>query len=95
MVMKPQQSKIKAHQDLVSGMKKGEMVVSTGGVIGRVAGIEKDYILLEIAQNVRVRFEPAHIVKKLGSESSGADGAGADKNTTEKVKTSDRLSNSK
>lgn len=64
LVMKPQQSKLKAHQALLSSMKRGDEVVTTSGLIGRVAGNEKDYILLEIAQNVRVKVEAAHVVKK-------------------------------
>ena len=68
MVVKPQQNKIKQQEELIKGLAKGDSVVTSSGMIGRIAGIEKDHILLEIAANVKVRFQPSHIVKSLESE---------------------------
>lgn len=72
LVMKPQQAKLKSHLDLIKSLKKGDNVVTSGGMIARVAGIEKDYILLEIAPNVRLKFEAAHISKKVDSEAANS-----------------------
>ena len=64
MVLKPQQKRLKEHENLVSGLKKGDSVVTSGGLFGRVAGVEKDSILIEVAPGVKVRVEPSHISKK-------------------------------
>jgi len=61
LVIRPQDRKVKSHRELVENLKKGERVVTSSGIIGRVAGIEKGYILLEIAQGVKVKFDTAHI----------------------------------
>ena len=65
MVMKPQQAKLRAHRDLLESLKKNDAVVTSGGVIGKVAGVEGDHVLVEVAQNVRVRFERQAIAKRI------------------------------
>jgi preprotein translocase subunit YajC len=62
MVIRPQESKIKKHKNLLESLKRGDSVVTTGGIIGRVASVEKDAVLVEIAPNVKVKFAQAHIV---------------------------------
>jgi preprotein translocase subunit YajC len=68
LVMKPQQKKLKDQQDLMQALKKGDSVVTTSGIVGKVSQLEDAYILLELAPNVRVKFERAHIVKKEEKE---------------------------
>lgn len=65
MVVKPQQTKQRQQEQLVKDLAKGATVLTSSGIIGRVAGIEKDHILLELAANVKVRFQPSSIVKSL------------------------------
>lgn len=64
LVMRPQQRKLKAQQDLLSNLKKGDNVITSAGIIGRVAGVESDHVVLEVAPNVRVKVETAHIAKR-------------------------------
>ncbi len=64
MVMKPQQAKLKAQQNLLTGLKKGDTVVTTSGMIGKIAGVEKDHVSVEVAANVRVKMEPTAIARK-------------------------------
>jgi preprotein translocase subunit YajC len=63
MVLKPQNDEQKRHADLIESLRKGQSVVTTSGLIGRVAGIDEDYILLEVSSNVRVKVEKEHIQK--------------------------------
>ena len=64
LVIRPQSNEYKAHQKFIDEIKRGDEVVTDSGIIGRVAGIEKNYILLEIANGVKVKVETAHIAKK-------------------------------
>jgi preprotein translocase subunit YajC len=68
MVLKPQQKKLQDQEKLIKGLKKGDQVVTSSGIIGRVAGTDKDHILLELSPNVRVKFQPTHIAKLLEPE---------------------------
>lgn len=68
LVFKPQNEKEKKQRGLLEGLKKGQKVVSSAGIIGRVAGIEKDYILLEIDSNTKIKVQKAHITSKYEPE---------------------------
>jgi preprotein translocase subunit YajC len=65
MVIKPQQVKQTEHKRLIKDLKKGDSVVTSGGIFGRIVSIESDHFLLEVATNVRIRIENQHVVKKL------------------------------
>ena len=68
MVFKPQNDKERKHQELLADLKKGQRVITSSGIIGRVAGIEKDYILLEVDSNTKIKVQTAHIVKRYEPE---------------------------
>ena len=56
LVIRPQQQRMKAHQALLAGIKRGDVVVTSGGIIGKVVKVmENDEVLIEIADEVRVR----------------------------------------
>lgn len=67
LLIRPQQKKAKEHQDFLSNMKKGDMVVSSGGLIGTITGLTDTVITLEVADNVRVKVSRPYI---LGSVST-------------------------
>jgi preprotein translocase subunit YajC len=69
MVIRPQESKVKKHKQLLDSLKRGDSVVTTGGIIGRVASVEKDAVTLEIAPNVKVKFTQSHILGLEKAES--------------------------
>ena len=62
MVIRPQDTKVKKHKQLLDSLKRGDTVVTTGGIIGRVASVEKDAVMVEIAPNVKVKFAQSHIL---------------------------------
>lgn len=62
MVIRPQESKVTKHKALLESLKRGDSVITTGGIIGRVSSVEKDGVLVEIAPNVKVKFAQSHIL---------------------------------
>ena len=72
LVIKPQQAKLKDHENLIKSLKKGDRVVTTGGIIARVAGMELDHIVLEVSNNNKVKFEVGHILKLYENKSKKA-----------------------
>jgi preprotein translocase subunit YajC len=68
MVLKPQQQKLKKQQSLLDSLKKGEMVVTSGGLIGKVSGFEEDCVILELSNNLRLKVEREHVVKRRQSK---------------------------
>ena len=55
LLIRPQQKKAKAHREMVAALKKGDKVVSSGGLHGVVTGVTDDVITMEIAPKVRVK----------------------------------------
>jgi preprotein translocase subunit YajC len=61
LLIRPQQKRAKEHRDFLAGMEKGDEVVTSGGLHGKVTGITDKVVTLEIAPNVRVKVEKANI----------------------------------
>ena len=56
LVLRPQQQRVKAHQQMVAAVKRGDVVVTGGGIIGKVVKVlENDEVMVEIAEDVRIR----------------------------------------
>ena len=55
MIIRPQQRQQKTHKAYLDSLKKGDEVITNGGLIGRIAAVQGDVLTLEIANNVRVR----------------------------------------
>ena len=67
LLIRPQQKKAKDQQNFIAGMKKGDKVVTSGGLHGEITGLTERVVTLEIADNVRVKVARQYI---LGSVSS-------------------------
>jgi preprotein translocase subunit YajC len=56
LVLRPQQKRAKEHQDLIKNLRKGDTVVTSGGLVGKVTKVVDDeQVEVEIADGVRVR----------------------------------------
>lgn len=56
LLIRPQQQRMKEHRSMVAALKRGDTVVTSGGIIGRVTRVVDDNeVQVEIAENVRVR----------------------------------------
>ena len=56
LILRPQQKRVKAHRDMVAGIRRGDTVVTGGGLIGKVAKvIDEAEVQVELADGVRVR----------------------------------------
>jgi preprotein translocase subunit YajC len=55
LVLRPNQQKQRAHRELVANLRRGDTVVTSGGLIGKVAKVEEGEVQVELAEGVRVR----------------------------------------
>jgi preprotein translocase subunit YajC len=56
LILRPQQRRVKQHQEMVKNVRRGDTVVTSGGLVGKVTKVvDDDQIEVEIAENVRVR----------------------------------------
>jgi len=61
LLIRPQQKQKKEHQNLLSNLKEGDNVLTSGGIYGRITGIKDDRITVEISDKVRVKVNRGHI----------------------------------
>lgn len=55
MLWRPQQKQAKEHRSMLSALKKGDAVVTSGGVLGRIHAVGDKFVMLEVGQNQRLR----------------------------------------
>ena len=64
LLIRPQQKKAKAHREMIAGLRRGDRVVTSGGIVGQVQRVIGDTELsVEIAEGVRVRVMRAMIAE--------------------------------
>ena len=61
MIIRPQQKRAKERQKLLESIKKGDKVITSGGMYGTVAGLDEKTVLVQIADNVKVKLERGSI----------------------------------
>ena len=61
LMIRPQQKRMKAHQALIAGVKRGDEVVLSNGMVGKVTRVEDAEAMVEISQGVNVRVVKAMI----------------------------------
>ncbi len=61
LLIRPQQKKAKEHKALLESMKKGDNVITAGGVHGKVSAVDNDLVTLEVANNVNIKITKSYI----------------------------------
>ena len=56
-LIRPQSKRAKEHRELVAQLSKGDEVVTNGGILGKITEVSEQYITLEIAENVQMKFQ--------------------------------------
>ena len=64
-IIRPQQKKQKEIEKFRNSLKKGDKVVTIGGIYGTVAEIKEKYVLVEVDANVKLRIDKSAIVKDM------------------------------
>lgn len=70
LVIAPANKQRKKTQEMLSALKKGDRVVTTGGIYGTVQGVEPDAVYLKIAENVKVKVARSAISGLTGDSES-------------------------
>lgn len=57
LLIRPQQKKVKQHKELIAALRRGDRIVTSGGIVGTVSKvIDEQFLQVEIAEGVRVRL---------------------------------------
>lgn len=60
-MIRPQQKKQKDQKNFISSIKKGDMVVTIGGMHGKIFAVEENAVILEIDKGAKIKFEKTAI----------------------------------
>jgi len=61
MIIRPQQKRQKERQQMIDSMKKGDKIVTAGGIHGTIVGVEDKILLVQIADNVKVKVDRSSV----------------------------------
>lgn len=67
LLIRPQQKRQKEHKALLSGLKRGDDIITAGGVMGRITNVADTVVTVEVAEKVRIKVARGQItsVKKV------------------------------
>ncbi len=61
LLIRPQQKRTKQHRDFLNALKKGDEVITSGGLHGKVTGITENVVTLEVGDKVRIKVQRGNI----------------------------------
>jgi preprotein translocase subunit YajC len=70
LVVAPANKQRRQTQEMLGGLKKGDRVVTSGGIYGTIQGVEKDVVFLKVAENVKVRLARSAITGIVTGEAA-------------------------
>jgi len=73
MILRPQNKRQKDRQKLLDSLKKGDKVITAGGMYGTIAGIDEKTVLVQVADNVKMKFERSSVTTILGDGTESRD----------------------
>lgn len=66
LLIRPQQKKLKDHQAMVAALRRGDQIITQGGIIGKVSKVKDDNeIEVELAENVKVRVVKSTVAQVI------------------------------
>jgi len=72
LLIRPQQTKVKQHREMLASLKKNDEVMTSGGIYGKIVALTDSVITLEIAPNVRIRVHRPQIAAVIKPEKAPA-----------------------
>lgn len=62
---RPQSKRAKEHRELVEAIGKGDEVMTSGGLLGKVTRVSDDYVAIEVAENVELKIQKSSVAAAL------------------------------
>jgi preprotein translocase subunit YajC len=70
MIIRPQQKRAKERKKLLESVKKGDKVITSSGIYGTIAGLDEKTVLVQIADNVKVKLDRGSIATIISESES-------------------------
>jgi preprotein translocase subunit YajC len=63
LLIRPQQKKQKAHNEMVSSLQVGDEVMTAGGILGRITGVSDHYAVVQISDNTEIKVQKSSVAQ--------------------------------
>lgn len=64
LLIRPQQKRAKEHKEMLSKVQKGDNIITSGGIHGRVISVNEDTLTVEIAENTKIKISKDSITAR-------------------------------
>lgn len=64
-IWRPQSKRQKEHRDLVSSLNKGDEIVTSGGILGKIVKVEEQYLVVELGDKMEVKLQKGAVISAL------------------------------
>lgn len=71
LLIRPQQKKQKEHKDLLAGLKRGDYVLTNGGLYGRITDVDGDVMTIELSDNLEVKVNRGYVAGMADAPKGG------------------------
>ncbi len=65
LIIRPQQKQQKAHAEMLASLKKGDKILTTGGLYAEIAKVEEDFVKIKLNDKTIVKLDKAFVTKKV------------------------------
>ncbi|MEW6552467.1 MAG: preprotein translocase subunit YajC [Campylobacterota bacterium] len=69
LIIRPQQQTAKKHKQMIENMKKGDKIVTSGGLIAEVVKVEDEFFRIKLADNTEVKIIKEYVARLVDEES--------------------------
>ncbi len=81
LLIRPQQKKAKEHREMIANLKKGDKIITSGGIYGQITAVDDGILTVEISDKVRVKLGRANVSAVVQSQSQPAKKTEAEKSS--------------
>lgn len=67
LLIRPQQKRTKEHRQMITNLKKGDRIITSGGLHGKITGLDENTMTVEIADKVRVKVARSNVAGLAGA----------------------------
>ncbi|MCB9556797.1 MAG: preprotein translocase subunit YajC [Deltaproteobacteria bacterium] len=64
LLIRPQQKRAKDHREMLSNLRRGDRIITVGGICGTITGLTDRFVTVELAEKIRVRVLRSHVQGK-------------------------------
>ncbi|MEG6509414.1 preprotein translocase subunit YajC [Methyloligella sp. 2.7D] len=75
LMIRPQQKRMREHRDMIGAIRRGDNVVTAGGILGKVSKADEEELTLEVAEGVRIRVLRSTISEVRGKPEPASGGS--------------------